>query len=196
MKKWIYILCIIVIVVVAVIVGTMLYKNDNTTNNNEVQENLVNNVVVKENSYSVKNDITIQTTVEEEKISPNATIILKRHYLECNHIIREYMEVPEELVNLTKEELEQKKPEWTIEKFSTSEIILIKDESGICNEHYVLRESEGLIAVYKVEGETETLEELTGISTEYLTLEDREKIKAGIKVYGIEELNSVLEDYE
>lgn len=74
---------------------------------------------------------------------------------------------------------------------------MIKEVSGVCNQHYVLREKDGIIAIYQIhENNEETLKEETGISTEYLTENDRMRLEEGIRIYGDEELNSVLEDYE
>lgn len=36
----------------------------------------------------------------------------------------------------------------------------------------------------------------TGISTEYLPETDRINLKSGVKVFGIENLNSIIEDFE
>lgn len=198
MKKWIYAICFIIIIGVAVITGNRLYKSLNKEDNKAIPKNeTVSNIQVQEKEYSVKNDITIQTTTKEEKISPNASLILKKHYKECNHIIKEYAQIPEDFVNLTQEELSKEYPDWTIEKFTPQEVVLIKEEQGNCGEHYILREKDGLIAVYKQtpNGE-ETLIEMTGISTNYLTKNDKAKIEQGIELYGKEALNSALEDYE
>ena len=91
----------------------------------------------------------------------------------------------------------EKNKDWGIEKFSNMELVLIKEVEGVCNEHYVLKEKDGVIAVYKIDKDTkEELEELTGISIEYLTENDKMEIQQGIMVYGREELNSILENYE
>ena len=42
----------------------------------------------------------------------------------------------------------------------------------------------------------ESINEITEISTEYLTEDDKAKLKEGIKATGKEELNSLIEDYE
>ena len=66
-----------------------------------------------------------------------------------------------------------------------------------CNEHYILKLKDGVIAIYEEkEDESEVLKEMTGISTEYLTENDKMELEKGIKVYGKEELNSMIEDYE
>lgn len=196
MKKWGYITSFIIIFMLAIFTGIYIFNSSNKEDN-ETNNEIYNTTIVEEEPYSVRNDITIQTTTEEEKVSPNAILILKKHYQECNHTIKEYAEIPEEFVNSTLEELQKEHTDWKIEKFSPLEIILIKEEQGVCNEHYLLKETNGVIAVYRIEmsGE-ETLIEETGISIEYLTENDKMKIKEGIRVYGKEELNATLEDYE
>ncbi len=197
MKKWAVIIGCIIIVILAIFIGVFLYKsndnNENTTNN----LNITNKIVKNELNNNVTNDITIKTNTNEEKISPSATLTLKKQYTECGHVIKEYKEIPENLVNLTKEELQEKYKEWEIENFTPLDVTLIKQEEGFCGEHYVLRQKEGVIAVYKIDEEgAENLEEMTGISVEYLTENDKMEIEEGIEVYGKEELNSVLENYE
>lgn len=197
MKKWGIFLGIVIIIAVAIGVGVLLFNSDNKPKNTVNNVDTNNKTVENQVNYSVKNDITINTNTNEEKISPNATLILKRKYKECGHILKEYKKISNDLVNLTEEELKEKCKEWEIEKFSKMEVILIQETEGVCNEHYVLKQKDGVIAVYRIEqDEQEVLEELTGISTEYLTENDRMEIEQGIQVYGKEELNSILENYE
>ncbi len=196
MKKLGIIIAFIVIFIIAIFVGKYLYSSD-AKEENMVKNEEKNNSIINQVDYSVKNDITINIDSEEEKISPNATLILKKHYKECGHTIKEYAEIPEEFVNLTKSEIEKEYSQWEVEKFTPLDIILIKEEEGFCNEHYILKEEQGIIAVYKVDKQgEETLYETTGISVEYLTESDKLELKDGIKVYGKEELNSMLENYE
>lgn len=195
MKKWIYVIIVVVIIIIAIFVGNMLFKsNDNTNTENQVQNNIKEQDEVEENIFT--NDISV-SSIEQEKISPNAVLILKKHYEECNHTIKEYAKMPEEYVNLNQEELAKKQENWQIEEFSKDEVTLIKDVTSVCNEHYVLREKDGIIAVYQIhEDNTETLKEETGIAVEYLTDIDKLRLEEGIRIYGEEELNSTLEDYE
>ena len=196
MKKWGIIIAFIIIFIIAIFVGNYIYDLSNKEENTIKSEN-TSNSIVNQVDYSVRNDITINTDSEEEKISPNATLILKKHYKECDHTIKEYAEIPEEFVNLTKSEIEKEYPEWEVEKFTPLDIILIKEEEGFCNEHFILREEQGVITVYKIDKQGgESLYDTTGISVEYLTENDKLELKNGIKVYGKEELNSMLENYE
>lgn len=196
MKKWGIIIAFIIIFIIAIFVGNYIYDSSNKEENTIKSEN-TSNSIVNQVDYSVRNDITINTDSEEEKISPNATLILKKHYKECDHTIKEYAEIPEEFVNLTKSEIEKEYPEWEVEKFTPLDIILIKEEEGFCNEHFILKEEQGVITVYKIDKQgKESLYDTTGISVEYLTESDKLELKNGIKVYGKEELNSMLENYE
>ena len=196
MKKWGIIIAFIIIFIIAIFVGNYIYDSSNKEENTIKSEN-TSNSIVNQVDYSVRNDITINTDSEEEKVSPNATLILKKHYKECDHTIKEYAEIPEEFVNLTKSEIEKEYPEWEVEKFTPLDIILIKEEEGFCNEHFILKEEQGVITVYKIDKQgEESLYDTTGISVEYLTESDKLELKNGIKVYGKEELNSMLENYE
>lgn len=201
MKKWIYIMAIIFIVIIAILIGSYLFKKDN----NEGQQQKNSNLISNKNSFDFGQEIKQNTllneisvsTVEKEKVSPNSVLILKKQYEECAHNIKEYAKMPEEYVNLTKEELEEKQKDWEIETFSPNEVTLIKKVMGVCNQHYLLRQKDGIIAIYQIKDDnTEVLKEETGISTEYLTEVDRLRLEEGIRIYGEEELNSTLEDYE
>ena len=75
--------------------------------------------------------------------------------------------------------------------------MLYKEVNEFCNEHYLLKEDNGYISIYKLdENSNETFLETTDISTNYLTEEDLKKIQEGIKIYTKKELNKTLEDFE
>ena len=87
--------------------------------------------------------------------------------------------------------------EFKVETFDKNKLVVSKEENGFCGEHYVLREKDGVIIVNLVnENNEETLYEKTSISSKYLTQTDLINLKDGIRVYGRENLNSFLEDYE
>ena len=139
----------------------------------------------------------IETNSNEEKISPNCLITLKRYYNECNHTINEYIDVPKELVNGTKEDIQKEYPNWEIQKYSSNEIIIYKEFDSNCGQHFILRDNDGKIVIYKINEKNEEEEyERTEISVEYLTDTDKIEIQKGIRVNGIEELNQLIEDFE
>lgn len=61
---------------------------------------------------------------------------------------------------------------------------------------YILKEQGGVIAVYKENEEGNELYDLTDISVDYLTEDDKQNLKNGIEVTGIDSLNQLLEDFE
>ena len=64
-------------------------------------------------------------------------------------------------------------------------------------EEYILRNIDGYIGIYKVnDEEKEVLIKITNIVTNYLPILDKNELENGIKIYGKENLNLRLEDYE
>lgn len=192
-----YLISIIGIIIFAILVtiGVAIYKNTNykleekqTNNiqNNEIEENLINSNI----------DI-VETTSEEEKVSPNSLFIFKVYYKKCEHIVVNKEIANEVMVNKTREDLESIYKDWNIVTFRNDEVLFYKEEEGICKEHYMLKELEGYIAIYTLdEEERQTLKERTSIITTYLPEEDVNRLKEGIRVDGRDKLNKALEDYE
>ena len=144
-----------------------------------------------------ENILLIETSVEEERTTPNTLIIYKTYYTKCKHYIKRYEDIDVSLVNLTEKEFKEKTRGWNIEKFSSEEVELSKEEEAFCNEHYKLKLENNVIVIYKIdEVGVETEYEQTGITTEYLTKEDILKLTTGIEVYGKENLSNTMEDYE
>ena len=202
MKKVWIIGLIIAIIIIGIILGTFIYNNNaNNNKQNSIVENEINIVsekVTDECTEEYQNsEEEIETDSQEEKISPNCLLTLKKYYEECNHTINEYVDIPQDLVNGTEEDLKNEYPYWQVEKYSSNNIILYKEFNSNCGQHFVLREDNGKITVYKInENNAEEVYENTEISVEYLSETDKIKISEGIRVNGIEELNQLLEDFE
>lgn len=202
MKKVWIIGLIIAIIIIGIILGIFIYNNNaNNNKQNSIVENEINIVsekVTDECTEEYQNsEEEIETDSQEEKISPNCLLTLKKYYEECNHTINEYFDIPQDLVNGTEEDLKNEYPYWQVEKYSSNDIILYKEFNSNCGQHFVLREDNGKITVYKInENNEEEVYENTEISVEYLSETDKIKISEGIRVNGIEELNQLLEDFE
>lgn len=154
-------------------------------------------IVSHEEENNIVNEETISTSVEEDKISPNAVLILKKHYTDCGHSITDTSEIPEEMVNLTESELKKKYSSWNIEKFSKEEIILSREANSFCGEHYLLIQEEGQVVIYNIDEQgNRNMKEATEIAYEFLPETDKIILNNGIYVYSTEELNKIKEDYE
>ena len=167
-------------------------NNDNTNVNNIISFN-------KDISLNTVNitSAVVEASNNEEKISPNAILIIKKYYKECGHTITDEAIIPEEMVNRTKSEVQDMYPNWDIQMFSEKEVVLFKELNGICNEHYILKPLDDVIAIYNIdEYGDEKFQEKTSISLQYLTEDDLTKLSLGIRAVGKVQLNSILEDYE
>ena len=192
MKNLHVILTSIILLVISFFVGQYIYKIG------KVDKQILA-LSEKTNNMDINNNIAtkLTTATNSVKISPNALIIFKTTYEKCGHTLNKYEIASEEIVNLTQEELEKKYDKWEITYFSEKEVVLLKKVNESCKQHYVIKEKGGYLAVYLInDNNVEELKETTGISTEYLTEIDLSKLKEGIKVNGLEELNSKLEDFE
>ena len=76
-------------------------------------------------------------------------------------------------------------------------MILYREVDGECGEHYLVKEKDGKVVVYKIlENGEEQEYETTQISTDYLTDTDKIEMQNGIRVNGQQELNQLIEDFE
>lgn len=197
MRKGLLALTIILILVFSFLIGMYIYKMATLE---EPQNTEIAKVEEIEDEctleYEHLEEIE-QANAKEEKISPNAKLITNIYYDECGHTVKKTSNIENKYINLTKDEFEEEYGNWEIKEFSPEEIILYKEEPGICGEHYIVKDNDGFIAVYSLDSnEKETLKEITEIATNFLPNTDIAKLKGGIKVYGRENLNSVLEDFE
>lgn len=197
MNKTIMSIIAIIVIIGAIIIGVQICKP------NKEQEDIITKVSDEKieddctDEYQEIQEEMLQANSTEEKISPNCFITMKKTYNKCGHTTSEYIAIPKELVNKTKEDLKEKYAGWTIDKFSDTQIVTSKKEEGECGEHYIVKDKEGKVVIYKLlEDGTEKEYEVTDISTEYITDTDKINMKNGIKVNGKQELNQLIEDFE
>lgn len=199
MNKTIITMISIIVIMAAIITAVVIYKPKESEVPQEIQIGVADEEILDDctDEYQEMQDEMLQANSSEEKISPNCFITLKKLYKECGHTTSEYLEIPEELVNKTQEDLKEKYENWNIEKFSDTEIILSKEEEGECGEHFIVRDKEGKVTIYEVlKDGSEQEYEVTDIWTEYLTQTDKINMQNGIRVNGKQALNQLIEDFE
>lgn len=187
MKKYV-IIVVVIGIILGFLTGLYLYKinqmKDNTSGHVNQNEN---NVIEKIAGQNIDNSLS--TNNEEEKVSPNCVLILKVYYNKCEHLIENKKNIEEAEVNMTEQELKERFNDWEVQRFTPTEIVLYKEIDEFCDEHYLLKEKDEYIAVYKLdEKDKPTLIETTDISTKYLAEQDLEEIKKGIKIFSKSEL--------
>lgn len=200
MKKTIIIILSIIIVTIAIITAVIIYNSNNKghINNNEAikiaDEEILDDCTDEYEEMQIE---MLEANSNEEKISPNCFMTLKVTYKKCGHQTSKYIKVPDELVNKTEKELQEKYQEWNIQSFSDTEIILTKEEEGECGEHYLVQDKDGNVVIYQIlEDGTKKEYEKTDIWTEYLSDSDKKQLQEGIKINGRQELNQLIEDFE
>ena len=195
-KQYIIAICIIAFFTSLIITMNIVKENKLQNTKKEVK-------ISEKIEDECTEEYTKETKIEEvvatkEKVSANSQLILKKYFKQCDHTINEYVEMPQELVTLTKEEVQNKYNDWKVIGFEPNKVTLYKEFDDMCGEHFKLRVEEGKIVIYQLDKEgNESIYEKTNISSEYLTKTDLISIEnGGLDVYGKEELNKIIEDFE
>lgn len=195
-----YILKILLAIVLIILIGCASYI---LLSEDKISENKGDNIYISEKiedecteEYEqMKNATAVSAT--EEKVSANAQLILKKYYQKCEHTINEYVELPKELINMTEKEIQEEFPDWEVIGFEKGKVTLYKEFNDVCGEHFKLKVEDGKVVVYIVNNDgTESVYEKTNISSEYLTETDLINMQDGLEIYGKEELNQIIEDFE
>ena len=194
-KFWIIMIIIVVLLALGGSIGIYIYNLKNTSNKNSVKAKELADELKKTLVEEEQNTVT--TSSKNIKISHNSIVVKNTLYKICNHEIRQTEAIPVELVKKKKKDIQQYYKDWEIKKYSPTEVVLYREKDEYCDKLYVLRENNGVIAIYKIDDNNkETLRENTQIQTKYLPEIDLIKLKSGIYAIGEEELNSILEDFE
>ena len=192
-KKYIIALLVIITIIAGIIVGVFIANKNKTSNlEPETQTQLAKVGINMQNEIKI-----IETASTQIKTSPNCLFVFQTYYKDCKHTITKKIDIPKECINQTEEELQEKYKDFKIKEFTSTEVTFYEEKEGICEEHYIIRDNNGYVAIYRVDSfGKETLKETTEIVTSYLPQTDREKLKEGIQAIGKEELNARIEDYE
>lgn len=151
-------------------------------------------IELEKDSEDIKDD-TAMDYISEPKITPDTRLIFKTTYLRCGHTVIDRKTVKESLVGLNRKELLKLYPDWSVEKFENEEVILCIHKESACPGHYVLRAEEDCVAIYEiVEGGQEVFIETTDIPLSILRLGDQHRIRQGLLLDNIDEVNRYLED--
>ena len=189
----------IVHTILIIIASYILFFNKEEISNEITEDNTYISEIIEDEcteEYIKTRDLTT-VSATEEKLASNAILILKKYYRKCEHTINEYVELPQELVNMTEEEVQEQYSDWEVIGFEKGKLTLYKEFDDVCQEHFKLRLEEGNVVVYIVNSDgKESLYEKTGISSEYLTETDLINMQDGLEIYGKEELNQIIEDFE
>lgn len=190
-----YIIAICIIAFFTSLIITMNIVKENKLQNTKKEAKISEKVEDECTEECTKETKIEEVVATKEKVSANSQLIIKKYFKQCDHTINEYVEMPQELVNLTKED---KYNDWKVIGFEPNKVTLYKEFDDMCGEHFKLKVEEGKIVIYQINKEgNQSIYEKTNISSEYLTQTDLISIEnGGLDVYGKEELNKIIEDFE
>ncbi len=198
-KEWIIAIVCIILLILGVIAGIYVYQINNTKDSNNLDGRKLAQNNSGNNDYENidKEQVVLSTSWSEERLSPSAKLVEREYFKGCNHITTNTRDLPNTLANCNVEELAEKCDGWQIEEFANNEVTLYREQDGFCDEHYLIKEHNGVLGIYTTDekGE-ETFKEDTDIQTMYLTEADLTEVRNGIEAIGDVELHSVLEDFE
>ena len=188
-----------IILIFLIIITSCILLRGREDVENEKNDNIYISEMIEDECTQEYEEAQKATTVSstEEKLASNAILILKKYYQKCEHTINEYVELPQELVNMTEEEVQAQYDDWEVIGFEKGKLTLYKEFEDVCGEHFKLRVEEGKVIIYVVNNDgSESIYEKTNISSEYLTETDLINMQDGLDIYGKEELNQIIEDFE
>lgn len=143
----------------------------------------------------------VEIIKEEIRVSPNTSFKLETYYAKCGHTIKDEIEFDNGVINMSKNDfnnyIKEKYQDLKLVSFSFDEVVLRKIKNTLCQNHYIISEFEGNIAVYKIDqmGEKVLYKKLEDYPLSLLKEIDQEKLKKGIIVDSEEELSDVLENF-
>lgn len=192
MSKTFWVAVILTTIILGISAGILVHIYSDMKLENSNLEHLA-----RFNEIREENKTLIANANDEVKTTPNTEIVFEIYYNKCGHTSVKKVFVSEEDVNKNEEQIAQKYKEWKIRSFTKDMIELYKEENKMCDNHYIVKDNEGKIAIYKIdENDNETLMENTEISTKYLPQEDLELLKKGIRANNNNKLQEILSDYE
>lgn len=202
MKKILFTIAGFMAIIGGIIVSLYMMNKKQQTKQESQAENLyvaekVTDECIDEYSNLENEKVEEANSREEVKLSPNAMIIFEKFYKECEHTIKNSKKIDSNMVNSTQEDIEKKYTSWNVKEFDKDKVVLYQEVDGECGEHYMLRDINGKINIYKIETNgNEVLIKETDIATKYLTETDMINMDNGLIVYGKESLNKLIEDFE
>lgn len=153
MNKVIITMISIIVVIVAILTAVVIFNPNRDKDTPQVKMKIAEEEIFDDctDEYEgMKYENTVKANTQQEKTSPNCSITIKTYYNKCGHTTSEYLNLPQDLVNLTKEEIQEKYQGYEIESFAGNEISLYQEKEGECGEHYIIKDKDGLVTIYHI----------------------------------------------
>lgn len=170
--------------------GYLIFSPDNQKQNSNI---ISKNEPIQEQTTQ---ESELAAKVQEDKITPSTKMVYEYYYEDDNKVETLEEVPPYFLIDMTRQSLEENFKDWQIQSFSSKEVVMRKNIKGQSNQHYILGEYEGYVAVfYQKEINGVNLKEITDTPVSSLSEDEQARLREGISIDGNDELMKVLEDY-
>lgn len=130
------------------------------------------------------------------KITPSTKMVYEYYYPQTGKTNVNEDVPPYFMVGLTLSDMKRLYSDWEILSFAQNEVDMRKTINGSDEQKYIIGEKDGFITIYYDDGDSGMeIKEVTDIDTNGFSNEEKERLKAGIRVQGDDELNRALENY-
>jgi hypothetical protein len=139
----------------------------------------------------------------DEIITPSTMMSYDYYDIDNNKIQTTNELAPYFMIGMNKDQLKNYFDDWEVKKFSHEKVIMQKNiNDSNKNQNYLISTKDGHVAVFYLDKDNIDnmsnliLKEITPTPIDSLTLEDRERLYRGIKIFGDETLSKIIQDYE
>ncbi|MDF2547089.1 MAG: hypothetical protein K0R93_1987 [Anaerosolibacter sp.] len=179
--------------------GTIAETPKNSTEESQNQNNIENPLETTPN-LEEDPDLNVEETVNDNLVTEDTKLVFKTYYEKSRDTLTKEEKVPivligEPLKNL-QEYVASNYTGWSIRGISKDFIELYRVRETLSPNHYIVKEKNGFIAIFQIdETGNSILIDQTEIPIFGLGEIDQKKLKDGIPVKNLENVNQILEDY-
>lgn len=193
-KKIMFLLFASVLITAGISSGYYFYNKEiNSENSEEVRQRRLTESI---KNTAAEGYASYEKSAAPEKTTENTKMICEYYYPADGITRRTEKNIPPELINKDREIIENIYDEWSVVVFNNEEIVLRKEINDSETTNYILKDYNGMIAVFYDVDDEEKLKELTKTPVSSLPESEQELIKKGISITGNKNLLKILQDYE
>lgn len=173
--------------------STLYFVNKKNQSELQANDEVLGEPILKTASDENKETVLVTTN---SKITPSTKMVYQYYYPKDDVMEQQEDIPPYFLLDLTFEDMKKLYNNWQVISFSEKEVVLRKMVEGESEQHYVVGQQDGYIAVfYAKEKSGINLHEITSTPISSLSKGEQERLNEGIPVIGDEQLSKILEDY-
>ncbi len=131
------------------------------------------------------------------RLENQSVLIFERHYAKCNDVLSDESAMTHFHLGKTRADMELAYPRWRLTDFTPEKVVFRKEIDGYCPMHYIIKEKEGYLAVYRSHKETGELyiEDELNVRFDWLERDVQEQIRNGLVVDTAEEVEQLVENW-